>query len=585
MTTEHKRAGIVFFAICFLFAVIIAHLYRASAGNVVHVRPNTVVENAKTNTSSESAQAVAGYMRTVTIAKKRGDIYDCNMESLVKSEGWHKLLIQCGRAESRASLLEFFTAFTDLDAETCDKYASRRTPVVTNVKAGTDITELKRVMPKYVSIFATDGRSTMIGKVSHYLGYTRNDTKTNTVNVLRGVSGVEKIFDEYLSDCGEISIKYPSDALGAPFLSYNEEVFSMEYYDNKKGVMLTIDKRIQEIAESVVSEVGLHGAVVVCDVVSGEIRAMVSAPSFEAERVSEYFNAVNGELMNKCLSAYNLGSVFKIAVAAAALDLDSDLYERKFNCEGYTTVHGQRFACHNKNGHGVLGMYEAMEKSCNIYFINLAREIGAEPIIKTAKTMGFGEKICLTEGYYADAGYIADKVTLPAAVANLSIGQGDMMVTPLQVAEMINTIGRGGKYRGLSMVKALVNSDGSVDKYGGELEYKQVIKPETAAKIVKMMTAVIESGSGMLAKPSSVSAAGKTASAETGIMRKKEEIKTTEAIDEKEEGTINMTWFAGFFPADRPRYSIVVLAEDGESGGKSSAPIFKMITDRVVNLK
>ena len=162
-----------------------------------------------------------------------------------------------------------------------------------------------------------------------------------------------------------------------------------------------------------------------------------------------------------------------------------------------------------------------------------------------------------------------DTDPLPGVVANTAIGQGDVMLTPLDVAYLMNAIANGGSTRSIQLVQSVIRS-GKESKVERPKE-KQVFSPKTAQLLRDVMVATVEEGTGRTAKPESGGAGGKTATAETGW--------------KKDGAAVTQAWFAGFYPADDPRYTITVLVEGGTSGGGAAGPIFREIADGIAALE
>ena len=148
----------------------------------------------------------------------------------------------------------------------------------------------------------------------------------------------------------------------------------------------------------------------------------------------------------------------------------------------------------------------------------------------------------------------------PAEVANLSFGQGKLTATPVQIAQLVSTVANGGKSVHPRLVYGTTEDGLSIQNQEEGYAQNQVISPAAAKRVAQFMVDTVEYGSGQKAKPKAGGAGGKTASAQTGIY---------------EDGVeIVHAWFAGFYPAEEPRYTIVVLAEGMESGGDYAAPVF-----------
>ena len=157
-------------------------------------------------------------------------------------------------------------------------------------------------------------------------------------------------------------------------------------------------------------------------------------------------------LLNRVLCQYNVGSVFKPVLAAAALEAGRD--GLTVECPGYTVVDGQVFRCASGTAHGTGDLAAALEKSCNGYFIRLGQELGAETVLEAARRLGFGQRVRVAGTLQGTAGVLpeAESLTPARQLANFSFGQGQLLATPLQVAAMMNAIAADGVYRAPSFV-------------------------------------------------------------------------------------------------------------------------------------
>ena len=228
------------------------------------------------------------------------------------------------------------------------------------------------------------------------------------------------------------------------------------------------------------------------------------------------------------------------------------------------------FNCHKKDGHGILNMEEAVAQSCNTYFINLALEVGGDGITEMAKDFGFGVPTVFSETVKTRSGNLPEKVDSKAATANLSFGQGELTATPVQICSMMATVANGGRYVRPYLVEGEADVNGRVTRISGYSERRQIISSGTAELLRRFLVAVVERGSGSRAKSDIVDCAGKTATAQTGKTENGSEIYNA--------------WFAGYFPAEEPKYAVVILKENGGEGAVSCAPVFREIAEKTAEL-
>lgn len=345
-----------------------------------------------------------------------------------------------------------------------------------------------------------------------------------------------------------------------------------EDYNNKSGLVLTIDKEIQKIAESCADEAELDkGSIVVLDAKNGKIRAMVSRPNFNPDKIENYLSDENSPLINRSLTEYSVGSVFKLTVCAAALEagISPDFTN---DCTGKTDVDGITFFCHNHSGHGVLDMKKGFALSCNTYFIALAKEIGGEKILETAEKMGFGLPLELSPGFSSDKGVLPEISDIKSSgdLANLAFGQGKLMASPLQIAAAFLSVASNGKYYYPSLIEGFADEVGNIKKIN-EKAPVYVFDDKTAKTLKSFLKYSVDYGGGSLAKPKNSTAGGKTATAQTGWYKNGEEI--------------FHAWFAGYYPAENPEYVIAILKEDGRGGSTDCAPVFRSIAEKISGRK
>ena len=333
----------------------------------------------------------------------------------------------------------------------------------------------------------------------------------------------------------------------------------------QEGVVLTLDRRMQRVVQRVGQQIE-QGAIVVMDVQTGELAACASFPQYDPYNLEEALTDPDKPLLNRALMSYNVGSSFKLAVAAAALE-EGISPAFSVNCVGGITVAGRIFYCHNRAGHQETDLRRAIEQSCNPYFVKLGQAAGGEQILGMAKALGFGRSTELAPGLTAAAGTLPTESDLQNLheLANFSFGQGKLTATPVQIAAMVSAVANGG----MAVTPKLVlgtTADGQTVDYQQQPAAVRVFSEQTAAILREDMIGVVEEGSAPLAKPKEGGAGGKTASAQTG------------QYDEEGEEIVH-AWFSGFFPAQQPKYAVVILIEGGEFGGQVASPLFQQIAD------
>lgn len=507
-------------------------------------------------TSSDKLILAANEQNTYTlkVSEGRGMIYDCNLSPLVNEEtSYIASVVPTPENISELSELNLTVTKQQLESK------------LQNAKPFTISLDSPNINIDGVDVFKVYKRYTKTQIAPHVIGYLSGIT---------GITGIERAFDKFLKEGGEsISEIYNVDAYRKPLLGSKGSI-SITGGGNKKGVVLTIDKEIQKIAENAVIGESTKGAVVVCEIKTGKIKALVSSPTFETLKISDYLTDKNSSLINRPLSQYNVGSTFKLLVTACALE--SGISEDEtYTCTGNIVIDAHKFNCHKLSGHGALNLKEALAVSCNTYFINLGQKLKATDILKLSNQLGFGKSIELAPSLSSQPGFLPTLSGLEdlKSIANISIGQGKLLASPLHIVKLISLIANHGILNELSLVEGFTNKNGAmVEKYPTTSKPKQVISAKTADIIKGYMVNVVENGSGKPATPENGGAGGKTASAETGWTNDNGK-------------PMVQAWFSGFFPAVEPKYSIVVLAEGGFSGGGAAAPVFKKIANGINDLE
>ena len=500
------------------------------------------------------AASVQGKYR-MTVADTRGVIYDRNMRSLVNNQYKYVAsvlpnpkatgaILSITPEEEKASLLERL---------------SDGRPFAMNL-GDNDI------YAEGVDIFRVPERYGDTQYASHLIGYLSDGA---------GVSGIERAYEETLSGSGgEIGVVYQMDAAGRMM---QDTAVAVERRNEEPvgGVVLSLDREFQEISQTALEAGCQKGAAVVLDIYTGDILAMASLPVFDQNNISLSLESEDAPFVNRATAGHNIGSVFKLLVASAALESGISQYHQ-YDCKGYIDVSGQIFKCNNDRVHGMCDMERALEVSCNSYFISLAQNISPEFLLSLSANMGLGKSTTLAEGITTGAGNLPALAELqsPAGYANFSFGQGSSLASPLQMAQAVAAIANTGMSVTPRLVRGITADGVTMDTTVPPYTANQVISERTSEIMRGLMVKVVEEGSGKPAKPLVGSAGGKTSSAQTG-----------QYYADDPETEIVHAWFAGFYPAQKPRYSIVVFVEGGESGEKVAGPIFKQIADGISRLK
>ena len=416
---------------------------------------------------------------------------------------------------------------------------------------------------------------------SHLLGYVGRadaDAMKGEENYsyylpeMTGRAGLEKLFDPFLrGEAGGMLVQI--DVTG-----YRHGELAHRAPKTGGDLRLTLDMEVQLLAHKAL---GTHrGAVVVLDPNNGDVLAMLSAPSFDANGFVPYINMAdwkalsedrNKPLLNRAVAGvYPPGSIFKPLVGLAATTVNPNAAHTVYDSPsvfhiGSRTVHTM--------GHGEVDMRDALKFSANVYFFKTALACGPEPVIQQALAAGLGQKTGV-EVEFERGGTIPDKKWQEdnktgwsdGDTCNLAIGQGYVAVTPIQMAMVTATIANGGYLYRPRMVQAY-RAPGTIDyilnpvQRIGKMDWSEA----ALAVVHNGMHDVImtKDGTGRRAAVEGFNFAGKTGTAEYGI---------------KGEGSKH-TWMIAFAPFDNPQYAVAMLVEDGDSGGQTVGPCMKILME------
>ncbi len=491
---------------------------------------------------------------SLPIATTRGMIYDREMKPLVNNS-YEYIASVLPSPQSAAAILPILSE--EIRPAIVEKF-SETMPFAMSLPNND-------VFAKGVDIFRIPKRYGGYSYAPHLIGYLSGDG-------VSGVAGIELAYDKELKEAGgKISCLYKVDAAGHVMTGAAMNV-SRENETPLAGVSLTLDKDIQQVAQDALLVGCDKGAAVVVDVKTGEILAMASIPAFDQNNIAASLDSTDSPFISRAISGYNIGSVFKVLTSSAALEKGISA-SREHECVGYIDVGGVVFHCNNKAVHGVCDMKRALQVSCNAYFISLAEELGDEYLLSFCKNFGLGKSVDLGGGIKTQAGNLPTLAELknPAALANFGFGQGSSLASPLQIATVLATVANGGTSVTPQVVRGYSEDGTTLITEPESFAANRIISEKSAETMRKLLIDVVETGSGRTAKPITGSAGGKTSSAQTGQIK-----------DGKE---LVHAWFAGFYPAVEPKYSIAIFVENGESGEHVAAPIFKKIADGIAKLK
>jgi len=346
-------------------------------------------------------------------------------------------------------------------------------------------------------------------------------------------------------------------------------------------LQLTLDFDLQQRATQLLE--GREGAIIVLDPRNGEVLALSSFPTYDPNKFITRFSPqewmdlisrADHPLENRAIRGlYAPGSLFKLTMALGALNSGLISEQTSFFCAGSANFYGRPFNCWQRGGHGTLSLADAIRFSCNVYFYNVGRRMGIDRIAEHAKLLGFGEKTGIDipgekEGLVPTPEWsrsIRKSDWYPGETISVSIGQGPLVVTPLQVAVHTAIIANCG--RGV-VPHLLMSSDSpQVQPSWGvsSSPAAEKIKADLFDKVIRgMWKSANEEGTGRGAKVKDFDVCGKTGSTQLVSRERAEKLGRTLKTH---------SWFTGFAPRDNPRVVVTVLVEYGGMGGATAAPL------------
>jgi penicillin-binding protein 4B len=384
-----------------------------------------------------------------------------------------------------------------------------------------------------------------------------------------GKTGLQKAFDPFLMTEGEAKLLYHVDGKGGPLFGLHVKYIAPANPFYPISIVTTLDKDIQQYAESVIDKHHIKkGGLVLLDVETSDLLALVSRPI----NMNDPFD--HGK--NQMITVQIPGSIFKIVTAAAAIETQAIKPGRMFNCD--QNIRNDGYA---KRRLGMLNFEESFEQSCNNTFSIIAKEMSKrDPNIleEVAEKLGLTSRV----SWRGDVFHLENFTHLPTSeeeigrvwfndehkldgnlIAQSAIGQQDVRVTPLSVANMMATIARGGLKKEVRTALKIVYKNGTtLTSFPNQKMEGESITPYTASKLKHMLTQVVKSnkGTGHMLSQLPYTVAGKSGTAQIGSNTNR-----------------NHHWFAGYFPVKTPKYVLVVVNLDQQADNK----IFQVYMDLV----
>ncbi len=537
-------------------------------------------------------------IRTIQVVAPRGTITDRNGVPLVENRPSYNILLYRESVTKMDATAAFVTAKLGVSREDFSAILSRNKtlplyhPIVIKEDVGIDdisVVEAHKQEHPELQLNPEPRRLYRYGQVgAHVVGYVGEVSGDELakgifpgarVGSLVGKFGVERTYNEKLTgDDGSRVVLV--DSLG-------RDVGLLEEVDSVIGdnLHLTLDLELQTTAENLLE--GKVGAIVAMDPRNGEILALASSPSFDPNNFStrispeawnQLVNDPDRPLQNRAIqNAYPPGSIFKVIMAEAGLDEGLVDDSTRVFCRGSAFFYNREFHCAAKQGHGSVGIEDAIARSCNIFFYELGRRLGISRIAEHAQALGLGGKTGIDlpgersgvmpspEWKQRTRGvkwYVGETISV-------SIGQGAVTTTPIQMLRAVACIASGGR---LTTPHVLLRAEGVKDESLFRTEQSVVIDPEAMSTIRSgMWQSVNNSGTGHGAAIPGLDICGKTGTVQViGAEREKELNGNLPALEDH-------SWFVGFAARDNPEIAVVAFVEHGGKGGIAAAPLAREV--------
>jgi len=388
-----------------------------------------------------------------------------------------------------------------------------------------------------------------------------------------GKDGVERTYNDYLHGInGGLQTEVDSKGRQVELLAIKEPQPGKDLY-------LTINLELQKFCDSILED--KKGAIVAMEPSTGAVLALVSHPDFnpnafvKPNNYKEVIGFLNNSkmfpMLNRAISGtYPSGSVFKIVIAAAALDSGKFNPQKTFICNGQYPVGNRLFHCWNEKGHKSLNIKEAIKYSCNVFFYQLGLFIGPDVIAQYAFKLGFGNLTGIdlpgeSKGLVPSPSWkrkMLREAWYRGETANYAIGQGYLLVTPIQVCRLVSAIANGGKLVHPFVVEKIEK----INLHHAKAENLNINK-KTIKLIKESLKNVVNGprGTGLYARSKKVTISGKTGTAQNPHGK-------------------SHAWFVGFAPFEDPKISVVVFLEQGGKGGLKPARFSKKIIEKAYEL-
>ena len=443
-----------------------------------------------------------------------------------------------------------------------------------------------------IIVSVVPARNYLYGDIAaHVLGYVREITQKQLesprypgymLGDIIGQYGLESRWEQFLQgQRGRQRVIVNATGTRVGELSSDSEV-------SGSTINLTLDFNVQKAADAALE--GKKGAIVAIDPRTGEILALSSSPRFDPNMFAGELTAADRtflqqdkkEVNRAVQGTYPPGSVFKIFMALGGLSEGVITPKDHINCSGSYRFAGRDYRCWLKTGHGTVELLSALTQSCDVYFYTVGQRLGIDGIKEYASLFGLGEKTGIelsdeSSGLVPSQEWKRQRFHerwYPGETLSVSIGQGAVTVTPLQITNGVGAVVNGGTLYRPTLVKSIISSDGHLlEEVSPEIVRNIKLKPEIVKAVKEGLVNVVNGARGtarkaQLNKALNITVGGKTGTAQVA------------GLQHGNKGHLmDHAWFVGYAPADDPKIVVGVVVENGGHGGSTSAPLAKQVME------
>ena len=550
------------------------------------------------------------HQRTIALRAPRGVLYDRDGRVLVENRSSFTISIVREHTKDLDHTIRTLSKVAGLDPKQVSEIVSRhrREPTYRPILVVEDasLAQVSAVMARRLESELPDVQVDQVPTrrypsnsfAAHLFGYvgeaSERQVETDGLQSgdIIGQAGVERVYNKLLM--GEDGAKV------VVVNSMGREIDLVKETPPHEGrrVQLTIDIDLQRAAEDAFKAAGFNGAAVVMDPRSGEVLAFTSKPDYDPNDFAGGIDratwaGLNTDrlkpLQNRAIQGlYSPGSTFKIVVAVAAIEEGVITPDFRVSCGGGANFYGRFFQCWKRGGHGSVDLRHAMEQSCNVYYYTLGNMVGVDRIHKWATLLGLGGKTGIdlpneVEGLVPSTEWKRQRYNekwYAGETISVSIGQGQVSITPISLAVMMSTLANGGTRWAPRLLKAVDEGNGWTPIPPPAPKSRVQLKPETVKALHEGLFLVVNgAGTGGRARIPGRDVSGKTGTAQVISLTGGRQAAGRTDRDLRDHG-----WFVFFAPRDNPEIAGAVFTEHSEHG-YNSAPIAKYMMETYFNKK